>query len=302
MDNEKVKKLKRYLLLFSLPFIIIIVYVIVLFSTRIGKIPVTIKYAPFISTVFVNGEKYANRAEHYLSPGTYSIKVVLDGFSTIEETVTVSEDTEYLFGALSPNSEEGEKLTEKYSNDFNEIERITSYLSQKYGQIEREEKPVLNYLPFKNSLFTIGHTYDQDDNLIITIRSSKTYLSSAIEKLKSFDSVENLSKYDIQIVDFDNEFNEFVNNSESNPKDFLKSGLSSSEDFSIQDGEYFNDEYYYTNVVTGSEDSYSILPYKVLLQKQNNSWKLIGVPYPFLTIFNTDKNVPIEALVKANNY
>ena len=296
-DTEK--KIKQAIVVALLLIVLLIIYVIIIYASRIGKIPIKIKYAPFNAIVIIDGEKIQNNTEQYITPGEHTVDVSLDNFDPLEQKVILSEDSKYLFGYLYPNTADGEKIREEHVKDYQEIESISSYVANMVGEKERTQKPILKHLPFKNSLFSIGYTYDESDNFIVTIQSSNTYLSSALEKLKEFDSVENLSKYNIQITNFNSTLNPFINNDQTDPQKYLEQGFSNYS--SIQKGSQIGD-YYYTNITTGSQDEYNLLLYKILLKKEKSSWELIGSPYPFLTIYNTDSSVPLEVIVEANNY
>lgn len=284
-------------------FIGIVIFALIQFISRNGKIAVTIKYAPYSAEVTLDNEKLKNNAINYIKPGKYQLKISRQDFTTQEETVTIDETTEYLYGLLAPANERGEQISKDRAQDFYEVQGIAGMLANQYGTEERKEYPILKQLPFKNSLYNLGYTYDDQNSPIITIGTySLTSINPAIIKLQSLAaSVEDsLIRYDIQINNFTNLLQDKIQPLDiSNPLEFLKSNLQNTE-YQVQTGEQI-DDYYYTNILTGSERDYTIVTYKIILVRNGTSWRLVGTPYPILTQHNTP-NVPDSILKSANNF
>ena len=299
MENKNFIKLKKIVFITAIAVVLLIISAIISNIANAGKILIKIKYAPFNSKVLLDGKFFQNNSEQLISPGKYLLTVSLENFDTIEEEITITEDTEYIYGFLYPNNANGEKIRDSHIKDYSEIEVITSELLMQAGEKEREEKPILNYLPYNEIVFTLGYTYNEDNVFTITIRTpEEKYLNSAIEKLKEFDSLKNLSQYNITIIDYEDKLSDFHQNNEQNPKNHLEKGFTSLT--SIK-GEYYDDSYYYASITTGSEETKDLIIYKVILKKDSNSWKIIGNPYPILTTYNTSQDIPLDLLEKANN-
>ena len=272
--------------------------------SKVGKIKVTVKYAPFSAEVTLNGEKLKNNAQNYITPGEYQLSVTNPDFATQTDTIIINNDTEYLFGLLSATTEHGEKITRERAEEFYEVQGIAGMLSNQYGEQQRTEYPILNQLPFTNSLYKLGYTYNSGQNTpTITISTySVTSIDSAISKLKSLaaSTEDQITKYSIVINDFNNLLeNQIQSNESSDPLEYLKNGLKDT-DYKIQEGQR-DDNYYYTNIITGSEEQYTTVTYRVILIQDGNSWRPASTPYPILTEINTP-HIPSNILESANNY
>ncbi len=272
--------------------------------SRAGKVKITVKYAPFSAEVTLNGKKLKNNAQNYITPGEYQLTVTNPDFATQTDTVTIDDGTEYLFGLLSATTTRGEEITRERAKEFYEAQGIAGMLSNQYGEQQRTDYPILKQLPFTNSLYKLGYTYNSEQNTpTITINTySVTSIDSAISKLKSLatSTEDQITKYDITINEFNNLLeNQIQPNESSNPLEYLKSGLKDT-DYQVQTGKQENG-YYYTNIVTGSEERYTVVTYKAILIQDGNFWRLTSTPYPILTEINTP-NVPSSILEAANNF
>ncbi len=283
-------------------FIGVITFASILYINRIGKVAVTVKYAPYSAEVTLNNQKLQNDAINYIKPGEYQLKITHPDFAAQTTNITINNDTEYLFGLLEATTEHGKKIIEEYAQEFYEVQGLAGMLANQYGEQQREEYPILKQLPLKNSLYSIGYTYN-DQNPTITIGTySVTAIDSAIEKLKSIATTVNdtVIHYNIKINEFDNLLEgKIQTNDNTDPLSFLKEALQENN-FQIQTGKQTNN-HYYTNIITGSEEQYTIVTYKIILVQKNDSWHVVGTPYPILTKYNTP-DIPDEILQAANNF
>jgi len=305
MDSETIAKKRNTKILVVLCIIIflsIIGYSVFTLVNRIGKIPVTVQYAPYVAEVTLDDTKLLkNNAVNYLIPGTYTIKVTYDGFDTLEETVNIDDNTKNIYGMLNSNSPEGEQLAKKYQNDFLDVQSLYGQASIAKGEQQRKEWPVLNSLPQNNILYSLGYILEDDTEPIITIRADTTYLDSAVQELIGLaKSPQTIATYNVKINNFTNELTSFTNNTNSDPVEYLKAGYNNIPSLAVNSGEQ-NGEYYYTTITTGNEELYTLVTYRVILhQTGNNSWQITSTPYPILTTYNTP-DTPIEVLNAANN-
>lgn len=284
--------------------IFLLLIIVAIFATiftnvsRAGKIAVTVKYAPFDSIVHLNGTKIKNNAVNYLSPGEYELTANLNHFTTSTETITISNDTEYILGKLIPSDSEGEDIMNENQKDYLTVEGIHGQLSTAAGEEIKQKYPILQYLPINNNLYSISFAYRNDGSPQITIKTDVKFIDIAISKLLLLDV--KLTDYDI-ISTLDNPFLTPVPNTNTNPKNFIQASYPNIIDYyQISEGKISGD-YYLTTIYThnaATADSYG--HYKVILKKINDSWEFASTPQFLLTTKNSP-NLPETILSQANN-
>ena len=295
------KKIKIAAICFMIFSITIIIYVLATNLSHLGKIAVEIKYAPFEASVFIDGKNYpVNNAVNYLEPGPHHITVAMNGFRTLEEDIEVTEETKYLYGALEAVDANDVKLYKEYQNDYGVVEGIEGKQSDSEAQKIIEKWPILNYLPYVNEHYSLGSLFNEQGNLVLTVRTKPQWINNAIIKLRSLIGDE-ISQYNIEIRDFENVLEgKFIDNDSSDPIEFLQKGYQGiSTPFQVNDGQQ-SGNYYYTTISVGRYAVYIPVNYRVVLKKNGASWQLIGNPYPVLTIYNTP-DVDKDIINAANN-
>lgn len=298
-DQVKKRNTLIVIIIGSILFLAIITFAIIQLIGRIGKVSVNVSYAPFIAEVTANNVKLKNNTTNYLAPGEYQVTVSSPNFETLQETVTIKEDTTDIYGMLGPNTEEGQRIYDKYQDDFLEVQALYSKASIAEGEAQRKEWPILSFLPQNNILYSLGYILE-NNSLTITVRSSNTYLDSALDELFSLaQAPQTIATYDVKLTDFPNRLTNFVKNTNTNPIEYLRTGYKHIPELSIQTGQQ-NDEYYYTTILVGSEEDYMQVTYRAILKKIENSWELTSTPYPVVTTTN-HPDIPLEILNLTNN-
>lgn len=298
-DQVKKRNTLIVIIIGSILFLAIITFAIIQLIGRIGKVSVNVSYAPFIAEVTANNVKLKNNTTNYLAPGEYQVTVSSPNFETLQETVTIKEDTTDIYGMLGPNTEEGQRIYDKYQDDFLEVQALYGKASIAEGEAQRKEWPILSFLPQNNILYSLGYILE-NNSLTITVRSSNTYLDSALDELFSLaQAPQTIATYDVKLTDFPNRLTNFVKNTNTNPIEYLRTGYKHIPELSIQTGQQ-NDEYYYTTILVGSEEDYMQVTYRAILKKIENSWELTSTPYPVVTTTN-HPNIPLEILNLTNN-
>lgn len=299
--EDQVKKRNTLIVIIvgGILFLAIIIFAIIQLIGRIGKISVNVSYAPFIAEVTANDIKLKNNTTNYLAPGEYQITVSSPNFETLQETVTIKEDTTDIYGMLGPNTEEGQKLYDKYQNDFLEVQALYGKASIAEGEAQRKEWPILSFLPQNNILYSLGYILE-NNNLTITVRSSNTYLDSALDELFSLaQAPQTIATYNVKLTDFSNQLTSFIKNTNTNPIEYLRTGYKHIPELSIQTGQQ-NGEYYYTTILVGSEEDYMQITYRAILKKIEDGWELTNTPYPVVTTTN-HPDIPLEILNLTNS-
>lgn len=265
--------------------------------SRIGKVKVEVKYAPYSAEVKVDGKKVKNNRQTYLSPGEHEVIVTRSGFDDLTQKINVDESTGYIFGLMNPNSEDGQEIYRQKQNEFLEVQGLYGMAAIESGEKQRSEWPIIGYLPINNAVYKIGYTIESGKFSII-IEASNTYLESAIDTLQSLPQDKSLAEYDITIKDFQNPLSHsFVDNHSSSPLEFLRQGyqhIDCTVNEGIRDGNY-----YYTTITTGNPQQFNVVTYRVLIEYLNNEWRLTSTPYPLLTTYNTP-DVPVQTLNAIN--
>ncbi len=301
MENIDKKRIRLIIAAAVVAVIAVVVISLINIIPKIGKVEVYIGYAPFVAEVKLNDKIVDNNSKTYLEPGDYTVDVYLDGFSSIHEEVVVGKDTDALYGSLTALTDEANEIAKKHLEDYYIVEGYFAGELEKEGQNELEKWPLLSVLPIKNSLYKIGYIEDGDGGMLLTVNSINTYADTAVSKFKeAAKDVDDIAKYKIEFSGFDNPLNNgFVENSQSELADYLKTGYANVEGFEILDSKV-SGLYTIVKVKTGIESHYSVVTYLMILGKDNNSWKNYSTPNPILTVYNTP-GLPIEVLNEANN-
>ncbi len=163
------------------------------------------------------------------------------------------------------------------------LEKTPGEISTELGLSEREKWPIIDQLPIKNSLYTIGYTIKNND-LKIYIDTTDTYLEVALKKLGSL-ADKPLSNYAIEIRTPENPFKgRFVENSIENPLEFFQDGYKDAAiSYEVTSTKSDNDNYL-IYLTTGSEEAYNLVHYTAVLEKSGDGWKLVTEPTPTLLL------------------
>ena len=167
------------------------------------------------------------------------------------------------------------------------------------GNAERKSFPIVEYLPIKNSLFTLGYQFsDQGQKLTLKVNTTATYLDDAINKLKSFNV--DLTNCALDVTAPENPFlSAYVVNSASDPTAALETAYSRVADFQVAKVVEV-DEYIVAKITSGLSEHYNLQTYLVILKKNDNdNWTPVANPAPILNLYNTP-GVSIDLLRQAN--
>ena len=273
-----------------------------IYLSRIDKIAVITKYAPYSASVYLNGAKIKNNATNYLSPGEYQLTAELDHFATNTETIVITKDTEYILGSLVFTDTAGEELAAKHKKDFLEVEGIFGNLLSSAGDKIKQKYPILDFLPINNSHYSISFTYKDDGSPKITVQAEPKLADIAVRKLLSLKNV-NPANYDISFTTP----NPFLQptptpsmQSATTPAAFIRASFSGIIDQYRLGPGHTTDDYYLTTIYAydfNSDDSYA--HFKVILKKSGDSWAFATTPQLLLTTFNAP-SIPVDILNQAN--
>lgn len=274
------------------------VYAITMIS-RIGKAKVNVLYAPYASTVTLDGKKVKNNAENWIEAGKYHVVVSFENFETLEEDVVIPSEGTTIYGQLTPANEAGEQYMLDHEREFESLSGPASEDAVKLGEALYERFPIMKKFPVKDPHYTLTYILNEDDSdLKIVVRSTLGYRGLAISKLMDVMTEEELGQYVVEIEDLESPFTgDFAQNNETDPFKYLQKGFGNAIS-----GFYFvagklKDGYYYGSIRRdiGYESDF----YRFILKQTNTGWTLCGKPYPVLTPLNTD-GAPTKLLIRAN--
>ncbi len=304
MQEEKLNKKRIYL---GFGFLIVFVLAVIVVSLvnivpKIGKVEVYVGYAPFLAEVLLNDKQVKNNSKNYLENGEYKVKVSLDGFNTLEETVIVGENTSAIFGSLVAVSQDAIKVANEHINDYEIVQSLFGEKLSKEGEAEEKEWPIIKKLPITNSLYKLGYIIE-DEEITLSVSAYAAYVNLAVSELwKAAGEVDDdLVEYKIDFKKYNSDLAGVFLKGDggvSDPIDFINNGFAGVSSYNYIDGRELN-EYYYAKISTGSEESYNLVYSRLILKKMNNAWQLVSKIEPILTLYNTTE-VPIEVVHLAN--
>ena len=278
--------------------VLAIILTTALYISRIGKVAVITKYAPYSASVYLNGAKIKNNATNFLTPGQYDLVAELDHFITNAETITITKDTQYIVGSLIFADTEGEAIAARNKKDFLEVEGIFGRLLSDAGNKIRQKYPILNFLPINNPFYSISFAYKDDGSPKITATAESNMADVAVRKLLSLKNIP-LIDYDISFTT-PNPFTSPTKNTASDPTTFIKNSFPSIiNNYQVSEGRHIG-EYYITTIYTynfATHDSYA--HFKIILKKSTNTWIFVTTPQLLFTSFNTS-SIPADILNQAN--
>ncbi len=154
-----------------------------------GKIPVTINLVPSDATLTLNSQ-VSPPGKLYLPPGTYELDATKTGYSSFKQTIYVNElnkDAEIAV-SLTPESSEAEKWAKQNQSQYLKNEGIAGKQAQVDGRKFRELNPIVQNLPYKTLLYTIGYRADTTDptgnSIIIEIDASEGTRENVISQIE----------------------------------------------------------------------------------------------------------------------
>ena len=301
IEARKKKTIKIAIILAAIAFAAIVIYAAIVLISRIGKVKVNIVYAPYASTVKLNGNTVRNNADNYIAPGKYTLTADFNNFQSIEEEVEINESTKSLFGALTAINDEGKQYGIAHEHEFTAVSGLIGQKVSDYGQSLHDKYPLMATIAYKDPHYDISYEITDNEEFKIIIKSNLSYRDLAINKLMTRISADDLVKYDVEIKEIESPFASatFTENAETDPQKYLQTGYGAA-----MDGFYFGqsrkkDGYYYGFI--RRDVGYVGDVYRYILKSADDGWKLCGTPYPVLTAKNTALiSVPGDILYGAN--
>lgn len=295
--NLNQKQRLAFIIISTLILVGIIIFIFI-FTMRIGKVKVTIQYAPYSAKVTLNGTEVKNKSETWLQPGKYTAIIECEHFESVERVVDISGDYNYIVGVLHAIDDEGTKYINSHKQEFVEVEGLVGHALTKEGIAIKKKYPILNYLPINNRLFSISYAYTDENEPIINVKTSPEFLDDAVAKMKTLKNVD-LTAYQINFTP-SNPFAIYEESAQSKPEDTIKSTFKLDK-YKLSKGQNIAGEYYATTIYTYDYDrDLTYGHYRVLLKKKDDKWHLVAAPQPLLTKQNTP-DTAVDILNSANS-
>ena len=301
MDIEKRRRISIRAAVAALVVLVLgaVAYYAITMIGRIGKAKVDVLYAPYASTVTLDGKRIRNNAENWIEPGQYHVSVSFENFETLEADVTIPNEGTTIYGQLIPLNEAGEQYIRDHEREFQSISAPIAAETVKAGTELYERFPIMKKFPVKDPHYTLTYILNEDNSdLKIVVRSTLPYRGLAIDKLMNIMTEEEIGQYDVEIEDIDSPFTaDFAQNAETDPFKYLQKGYGKA-----MNGFYFvrgkeEGDYYYGAI--RRDVGYDSDFYRFILKRNGSSWEFCGNPYPVLTTTNTG-GAPAELLFKVD--
>lgn len=185
----------------------LVIYFVFTAVSRAGKVAVAVTALPGDAAIQANGESIGTGTA-YLKPGTYDIKAKKEGFSDAKISQFIDQDHNTIDVALNPVSDEALKWYDQHKEEYMKAEGKAGEIANKEGEAFRDKNPIVNLLPYKNFLYTIGYQNNQSDpsgnSIILTIDASDGYRQSAVYQISQWGY--NPADYKIEFRNYKNPF------------------------------------------------------------------------------------------------
>lgn len=154
--------------------------------SRAGKEPVEVFLIPSDAKLTV-GDQQFGPGTAYLKPGTYEISATREGFADYTGTIAIkSPNTSTIDIALEPESESAKQWAQENQQLYFDYEGRAGIRAATDGTTFREQHPIVDHLPLREFVYTIGYHADPDDpdNIILDIDAITGYRNAAIEQIR----------------------------------------------------------------------------------------------------------------------
>ncbi len=303
------KHRKSVLIIITAIIIGVIGYNIAVLISRIGKVPVTVMYAPFDAEVTINGEFYKNNQTYYLKPGNYNVEASREHFQAMTATYTIEEgvSTGNFIGELIPNDDEGFSIASERVNEFLQVESLGSADATNNANKLAKEAPIIKYLPINFDAYSISYNHNDQGEFFVELVLKKgiDYGPQAVATLYNISDDINPASYKIIVRDYDDPFGDFTQNTENDIVKYLEIGYGENfADYQVLVDRIINQDDYYGVLIiprdaNQNSDTSSYPIYRTILKKNGSTWQLVSAPYFVVSKYNATE-VPTDFLNQLN--
>lgn len=175
-----------------------------------GKVKVTISVVPKDAVVTIDGKETGSRTL-YLEPKKYAFSASKDGYEKYSKDIYLEENQSESTVALSlvAITDSAQTEAERNQNDYLKNEGIAGKQKRDDGLRFREKNPIVNKLPYKTLLYTLGYRADPSDpsgmSIIIEIDTAEGMRADVAKQIArwGYDPTE----MNIRFRNYENPFN-----------------------------------------------------------------------------------------------
>ncbi len=178
-----------------------------IYFSRYGKSEVEIATIPSDATIAIETIGSLSPGTHYITPGSYQAKITRDGFEPLSRELVVEESNNLpILISLDPNSPKGEEWMAENQSKVLEFEGLAGTKANIEGDELRRQNPLINNLPHRNLLYSIGYKNDpsNDMSVIITIDAPDIYKEAALQQIENWGY--DPTRYNIEFTNYENPF------------------------------------------------------------------------------------------------
>lgn len=195
---------KEILSALGLIFSLLLIYSVILFVGRIGKVGVEFHLVPSDATVSLGSMTFSSGTQ-YIPAGAYHIKVTHAGFESNETTIIVSADKQQniVAASLTATSDDAKKWAAAHQADYEKNEIFGAQQARTNGQFLSDKNPIINNLPYTDPYYKIAYRSDDNQTITLTIQTeSPRYRYMATQKIRDFGY--NPTDFKIDFLDYQN--------------------------------------------------------------------------------------------------
>ena len=167
--------------------LLLIAYSLFITIAYSGKTKVELSLVPNDAQLQINSKK-ASPGTQYLPPGTYTITASKDGYSEYKKTFIITNNETSIPISLIPQSSLAKADAEKNNDDYLKNEGIGGKQANIDGQRFRERNPIVEKLPYRTLLYTIGYQGDTSDpsgmSIIVTVDTNNGLRADVVAQIE----------------------------------------------------------------------------------------------------------------------
>lgn len=187
MSNEIFHRYRKQIVLGIIgAFLLLVAFSVFTYVSRVGKVGVTFSIVPGDAQLMLDGQG-SGKGTQWLVPGTYTVKVQKDGFTSTERKVIVTNEKQHNVVAISltPESNEAKQWADAHQQQYKDNEEFGSIEAQETGQYLRDKHPIISVLPYQDPYYKIAYTLNNDQSITLTIDTpSPRYRYFAVQKIR----------------------------------------------------------------------------------------------------------------------
>ncbi len=176
----------RIIIVLTMVFILLVIWSVVSFVDRQGKVAVVVRAVPSDVSILFN-ETPEQNGTRWIKPGDYVVTAKKEGFASITRKVRVSDAKSQNVVALSlqPESDQAKEWAAKNTEQYQQNETFGTIEANANGEYFSKLNPITTKLPFVDPYFKIAYKTNDDQSITLTVATpSPRYRFYAVEKIR----------------------------------------------------------------------------------------------------------------------